>query len=153
MHPVDPEAIVDAALSELPQPRAPHTLLPRVMAAVHAWANRPWYARAWFTWPVAGQVASLAALLLLVGGIAFMLRGSEIHVTTLIASLTGGPQGRVADLFRDARLASAAAQALWRPLLQPLLLVAFVLVMTMSAACVGFGAALNYVTLGKAFRT
>ena len=36
-------------------PRAPHTLLPRVLAAVQAWAQRPWYERAWFTWPLGGK--------------------------------------------------------------------------------------------------
>jgi hypothetical protein len=47
-------------LAHLPSPAAPPTLLPRVMAAVQAWATRPWYERAWTTWPIGWQVAALA---------------------------------------------------------------------------------------------
>src|ERR1700736_1870656 len=66
MHPVDLETLVDRELRQLPLPRAPHTLLPRVLAAVQAWAQRPWYERAWFTWPLAWQMASVSALILIV---------------------------------------------------------------------------------------
>ena len=47
--------LVDRELRQLPSPRAPHTLLPRVLAAVEQWTRRPWYARAWFTWPLGGR--------------------------------------------------------------------------------------------------
>ena len=60
MNPDDLERLAHHELHRLPAPRAPRTLLPRVMAAVEAWANRPWYTRAWFTWPLGWQVASLA---------------------------------------------------------------------------------------------
>ena len=60
------EQHVDRALADLPALTAPGTLLPRVLAAVQAWAGRPWYQRAWLTWPVGLQVASAALLLLLV---------------------------------------------------------------------------------------
>ena len=68
MNPDDLERLTHRELHRLPAPRAPRTLLPRVMAAVEAWANRPWYTRAWFTWPLGWQVASAAALVLLVTG-------------------------------------------------------------------------------------
>src|SRR6478752_931002 len=56
----DLEALASRELRRLPLPRAPQTLLPRVLAAVDAWARRPWYMRAWFTWPLGWQGASLA---------------------------------------------------------------------------------------------
>ena len=65
MKPAELEAIIDRELRHLPAPRAPDTLLPRVLAAVHAWTLRPWYERTWFTWPMAWQIASAAALILL----------------------------------------------------------------------------------------
>jgi hypothetical protein len=60
------EQRVDRALAELPPLAAPDTLLPRVLAAVQSWAERPWYQRAWLTWPMGMQVASVAMLMLLV---------------------------------------------------------------------------------------
>ena len=32
------------------------------------WSQRPWYSRAWFTWPIGGQIVSAAALILVVVG-------------------------------------------------------------------------------------
>ena len=54
---------LDRALTELPRPRAPRTLLPRVMAAAAQPAAPP--ATGWFTWPRAWQGASIAAALAL----------------------------------------------------------------------------------------
>ena len=62
MDPADLETFVDGELRRLPLPRAPQTLLPRVLAAVEQWRERPWYARAWFTWPLAWQSGRSAAL-------------------------------------------------------------------------------------------
>jgi len=62
MHPVELQGRIDRELKSLPALRAPDTLLPRVLAAVRHWADRPWYARAWFTWPMWWRVASAAAL-------------------------------------------------------------------------------------------
>src|SRR3954467_4135575 len=55
------ESRVDRDLRRLPLPQAPRTLLPRVLAAVDAWSRRPWYTRAWFTWPLGWQIASIVA--------------------------------------------------------------------------------------------
>src|SRR5579859_435636 len=65
----DLERIVDAELRQLPLPRAPQTLLPRVMQAVEAGAHRAWYARAWFTWPWWWRLASVALVALLAYGV------------------------------------------------------------------------------------
>ena len=61
MDPVDLERLTDRALRTLPTPRAPRSLLPRVLAAVAAEASRPWYARAWLSWPLHWQLVSGAA--------------------------------------------------------------------------------------------
>ena len=64
MGPADFEHRLTRELQMLPTPRAPGTLLPRVMAAVQAWALRPWYQRAWFTWPPARRMLCAVSPLL-----------------------------------------------------------------------------------------
>ena len=60
MDPDELASLIDRELRDLPGPRAPRSLLPRVLEAV-AEARRPWYARAWRTWPRAWQAASVVA--------------------------------------------------------------------------------------------
>ena len=68
MHP-DESDDVDRALKGLPAPRAPRTLLPRVMAAADLRAARS-APRPWVDWPLGWQLASAALVLLFVIGIA-----------------------------------------------------------------------------------
>ena len=63
MTPDELEQRTDRRLRALPLPRAPHTLVPRVMEAVRILAGRPWYARTWFTWPLGGQMLSAGIVL------------------------------------------------------------------------------------------
>lgn len=123
----DLEQRVDRELRRLPAPRAPHTLLPRVLAAVDAWVNRPWYTRAWFTWPLGWQVASVALLALAFAGIWMLPPAPPSVVVTTNA-------GRV----------------LWRTIVEPFLAYAFVIVVIMCVACAAFGAALSYVFVERA---
>ena len=146
MHPVDLEAFVDRELRQLPALRAPHTLLPRVLAAVQQWSQRPWYARAWFTWPVAAQIASAAALVLIVIGSALLITGAQIAVDETSARLLS----RVAPLAQGAEATVNAARVLWRALIAPLLVYAFGLVVLMCLACAAFGTALNHVAFRRA---
>lgn len=123
----DLEQRVDRELRRLPPPRAPHTLLPRVLAAVEAWVNRPWYTRAWFTWPLGWQVASVALLALAIAGVWMLPPAPPSVVVTTNA-------GRV----------------LWRTMIEPFLAYAFVIVVIMCLACAAFGAALSYVFVERA---
>ena len=147
MNTPDLETRVDRELRRLPAPRAPHTLLPRVMAAAQAWAERPWYTRAWVTWPLAWQVVSAAALVAIVAGGAVLLphaRSAATSVTTAFASDEAvAVTQQVADTTSSARI-------LWRTLLEPLLTYVFGIVVLMVLACVAFGTALNYVVIEKA---
>lgn len=59
------EKLIDRELKSLPPLAAPDTLAPRVMAALAARVSLPWYHRAWQTWPLSGQILSLAALVLM----------------------------------------------------------------------------------------
>ena len=123
----DLERRVDRDLRRLSAPLAPHTLLPRVLAAVEAWARRPWYTRAWFTWPLGWQVASVTVLAL-VGAGAWMLPPAP---PSLVVTTNAG-------------------RVLWRTMLEPFLAYAFVVVVVMCLACAAFGAALSYVFVERA---
>lgn len=123
----DLETLVDRELRRLPPPRAPHTLLPRVMAAVDAWARRPWYTRAWFAWPVGWRVASFAPVALL---------------AYAAWSLPPAPPAVAAT--------ASASRVLWNAVVEPLLPYILLLVVLMGLACVAFGLALNYVLLERA---
>jgi hypothetical protein len=146
MHPVDLETLVDRELRQLPALRAPQTLLPRVLAAVQQWSQRPWYTRAWFTWPAAAQIASAAALVLIVVASALLITGAQIAVDETSARLLS----RVVPLAQGAEATVNAARVLWRALIEPLLVYAFGLVVLMCLACAAFGTALNHVVFGRA---
>jgi hypothetical protein len=122
----DLERRVHEELRRLPSPMAPGTLLPRVLAAVDAWASRPWYARAWFTWPIGLRLASVAAL-------AFAVYGTWI-LPPLPASVVA---------------TTSAGGVIWRTLIEPLLGYVVGLVVLMCLACAVFGAALNYLFLER----
>ena len=151
MRPVDLERIVHRELRQLPLPRAPHTLLPRVLAAVQELSRRPWYARAWFTWPLGWRLASIAALVLLVAGGAVLLPTVEAaasRAATLGDGVFTGPAG----VFQRVELAANAVVVVWRAVGQPLAAYAFAVVVVMCVICAAFGAALNYVLLERGFQ-
>lgn len=146
MQPIDLETIVDRELRQLPVPRAPLTLLPRVLAAVQEWSRRPWYARAWFTWPAPAQIASVAALFLIIVGVAVLIATAQMAVGDVLArTLTG-----LAPIAQRAEATINAARVVWRALVEPLVVYAFGLVMLMCLACAAFGTALNHVVFRRA---
>ena len=123
----DLERRLQHELRRLPSPMAPDTLLPRVLAAVDAWARKPWYSRAWFTWPLGWQIASIVALAILGVGLWMLPPAPPSLVVTTNA-------GRV----------------LWRTMVEPFLFYAFGIVVLMCLACAAFGAALSYVFVERA---
>lgn len=157
MRPADLEGLVQRELDRLRAPQAPATLLPRVMAAVHAWARRPWFRRAWFTWPRAWQAAAVAALMLGAASVALVLPG-------VFATVAGAISVAAPDALRDDRALAGlvesarqmdvlldAARVVRRALLQPIVAYVCVLVVLMWLALAAFALALNQLVLGKAF--
>lgn len=145
------ESLVHTELRRLPLPRAPHALLPRVMAAVQQWARRPWYAREWLSWPLGWQAASVVLLLLLLAAGATLLPGAGAAARALV---TAKPASDVlvaaARLIEIADVAVALTVTLWRALVQPVVPYGLVLVTLLCLACAGFATALTRVALGKA---
>jgi hypothetical protein len=144
----DLETRVHRELGRLPAPRAPHTLLPRVMAAVQEWASQPWYARAWFTWPRGWQVASVAALVVLIAATVVLAPRVEAAAAGAIASVQARFVSTVPDV--EPPVAATSARILWRTLLEPLVNYALVIIVLMFLACAVFGTALNHVVIERA---
>jgi hypothetical protein len=145
----DLEYVVHRRLQQLPMPPAPATLLPRVMQRVQAWAARPWYQRAWFTWPAGWQAASLAVFAALIGVLAAGVPSLSAFVQTQVSSVVGGAASHVPDLGPRSEAFLSAAQVLWHALVHPVLVYAFVLVMVMAVMCATVAVALNRVVFGK----
>jgi hypothetical protein len=124
------EHAVHEELRQLPVPRAPQTLLPRVMQAVEAASHPAWYSRAWFTWPSWLRIASLVCVALLAYG-----------VWRLPFVLPAAPPSVAA--------AMGTTRVIWEALIQPLLPYLVAVMVLMGLACVVFGAALNYVLLER----
>lgn len=149
MNPAELEALIDREIRTLPAPRAPHTLLPLVMASVHQWTMRPWYARAWFTWPMGWQMVSIAALMLLVAGGALLMPGARAAASQAASSLASGVVDDVTVMARRAELTVNAARVLWRTVLEPFVAYAFAIVVLMCLACAAFATTLNRLAFGR----
>ena len=149
MHRADLEQVVHDELRRLPPPEAPSTLLPRVLAAVQEWTLRPWYERAWFTWPLGWQVISLAALVGLAGAGVVIFPSAEQALVAAIAARTAVVTAALGGVFGHAEAAIAAGRIVWRALGEPLVPYAFTVVLLMCLACVAFGTVLNRVAFGR----
>jgi hypothetical protein len=150
MDPADLERLIDRELRRLPPPRAPRTLMPRVLAAVDEVRRRPWYSRAWLTWPIGWQVASVLILLGVAAISAMWLPGAFAAANTL--TFVSDVRGNVSETARDVEVATTAVRVLWRALLAPVVPYAFGLVFLMCVACAVFGTALNHLVFGRALR-
>ena len=132
----DPQDPLTRALRALPEPRAPHTLAPRVMAAVHARIAHP-PARTWFAVLAAVVVGWPFIITWLQPGIdAVTVRAQAVmHAGTVGLAFAG-------VLFRS----------VWHPLVMPFVL--FVTAMTIACAVIisMLGAVLGRAALGGASR-
>jgi hypothetical protein len=149
----DPEPfadIVGAALRQLPGPTAPHTLLPRVMAAAQQWARRPWYVRAWFTWPLGWQLTSIAVLCATVAGTVMLWPLVEDAAAT-IARMSAACSGCNAAIISGYLVVTMNVTAvLWRTVVRPMMLCAAAFGALMCLACAVFGTVLHQVVFGRA---
>ena len=147
MPPRDLEQTVGARLRQLPRPRAPETLLPRVLAAVQAWAQRPWYARAWLTWPAPLQIGSVAAFVVLAGLAAVLFPVVQGFAREIVAPPMARAMTYASALFQSAAAAAQATRLLWRALVEPLASYVFAVVVAICAACAAFATAINRVVI------
>jgi len=61
------ESLLDVELRKLPPISAPASLLPKVLSAIAARAQLPWWQHAWWDWPLTAKAAFLLLALAIVG--------------------------------------------------------------------------------------
>lgn len=150
------EALISSALTRLPTPLAPPTLLARVLAEVGRTAARPWYSRAWVTWPRVWQLASVAAfVILLAGAIAIAPRAQSAlpPVGASVARIAIAPPSFVTRGVSAIRAWSDAAHALERicvTVFAPYAPYLALFLIVMFAACLVLWTLLDRVALGGA---
>ena len=139
MHSEDLESFVGRRLRELPPPRAPETLLPRVLAAARRPARARWYRCPWVEWPLVCQAASVALLAGLAPLVPFAL---EWVGASVLARTAGDAAAGVAVVTEDV---TTLTRVLWRVFLEPTVgyLGTFIAVMCVAGAA--FCAALTRV--------
>lgn len=134
MDPADLDRLLDQELRQLPQPRAPHSLLPRVLEAAALEQKRAAVATGWFTWPRAWQAASVAVVLAFCAAAAWMVLA---------------PPASVAGTAREAGQLMTVMRLLWEALLEPAAAYLFVIGVALTLACAAAWAAFE-VALGGA---
>jgi hypothetical protein len=150
MTPSDLDDRLDRELRRLPSPPAPPTLLPRVLELVGQRARAPWYRRAWVTWPAGWQVASAAALAVVMIGIALALPGTQRAFEDARSLVAAHVPADAAGFLQIARQGSTLMRVWWDVLLQPVAAYVAVLGIVVSLACAAFWTVLNLLAPGGA---
>ena len=150
--PADLERVIGRALDALPPPRAPRTLLPRVMADVQAQAAITPVRRPWFEWSPLAQAAlivvSLAALTAIWWAWPFAAYAADLLPEPVRQA------GRQADV-----VASTASDLLhvgalvWQAVVGPIVKGLFMLTLVLCMACALIAAALGRIALGGAHQS
>jgi hypothetical protein len=147
------ERFVDRKLRGLPLPKAPQTLLPRVMAAARAWTARPWYAREWVTWPLGWQAASLAVLVVTMATAAVVAPALQQLISQAAASLVSSTTIDVPRLTSGVLVSATTLRVIWQALIEPFLPYLFAVIVLMCLASATVVLALNRVVFGRALHS
>jgi hypothetical protein len=131
MNPIDLEQIVDAELKRLPTPRAPRSLLPRVLAATSAQPQAQ-AARGWTAWSRVWQFAGGIGALVFIVGIWKVAVWAQPFVGELLPAVG---LGRATSVARGADEAATVARVLWEVMLQPVATYLSILVVSFALAC------------------
>lgn len=127
---------LQAALRAIPAARAPHTLAPRVMAAVHArLAASTAAVRTWFEWSVAAQLVSVVAFVAMVAAAALVWPSVEAVADRATSTDT-------------VRVVSVFFRSFWQPVMQWVVAGMTVTILF----CATVGALLGRLALGGASR-
>jgi len=148
----DLEHQLDHELRRLPGPKAPTSLMPRVMLAVAQAESAPWYSRAWTTWPVALRATSAALLALLIVGIWRLMPSVSAWVPAAGPVWTQA-MGRLAPAMQIFGEFATLVRVLWSVIIQPIAVYFLVLVIALSLVCAVLWTAVNCVALGGASRS
>jgi predicted anti-sigma-YlaC factor YlaD len=137
------EEMLTLKLRSLPDHAAPDTLMPRVMAAIAARQNAPWYRQDWTKWPHWAQ----ALLLVLTIGFAAIsyLAGAKIwdavSEPTWLNRIPLPLEALHSSLSFLAPLANGLSLAFKALITQPVFMAFFCIIGFMYFACIGLGSA------------
>ncbi|HVL70167.1 MAG TPA: hypothetical protein VM364_23100 [Vicinamibacterales bacterium] len=134
MDPVDLDDLLDRELAQLPQPRAPRTLLPRVLDATAGRTPAAAAPTGWSTWPWHWRGAAAAAV---------------VALAAVVWTLLTAPPAPVTGVAQTASETATVLRVVWDVLLQPVATYVFVLGISLTLACAAAWAALE-VALGGA---
>ncbi|TAL06613.1 MAG: hypothetical protein EPO07_01595 [Verrucomicrobia bacterium] len=127
------------SLGELP---APEAIAARVMRVIERRNAAPWYRRAWQTWPVGLQAASLAILVAMFAGVAVLLNGlSTSAPATAAAQQSSGWFAQLGFIWNILNVLANAVVAAVNHLGKGVLVAALIFIAAAYAACVGLGTA------------
>jgi len=127
------------SLGDLP---APAGLASRVLRALEARQSAPWYRRAWTTWPLGLQVASLVALVLAFGGICWLGGGvSQSATETVVAQKNTGWFAQLGFIWNLFRVFGETLVAVGNSLGKGTVIAIGLLIAAAYATCVGLGTA------------
>jgi len=148
MNPDDLERLVDAELKCLPVPRAPGTLLPRVLAATIDRAPEPWYARPWLAWPRAWQAASAVLLVAFGTALAVVLPALQQAQWPTPTTWAGVLPGGAAALLTAMSQAATVVRVLCRMVVEPAALALLAAAVSLSLACAALRVVFARLALG-----
>ena len=141
---------LDHELRRLPAPVAPVSLLPRVMQAVAEAEAKPWYSRAWVTWPRAVQVASAVLLLAVTAGLWRIVPIALATIPDFWSPAMAAGANRAAPALQLFNEVATLSRVLWDVVLQPIAAYFFVLGVGFALACALLWTAVNRIALGGA---
>jgi len=138
------------SLSDLP---APAGLAGRVLRAIEARQSAPWYRRAWTTWPLGLQIASVLVLAAGFAGICWLGGGvSQSATETVAAHKNTGWFAQLGFVWNLLRVFGEAIVAVLNHFGKGTVIAIALLIATAYAACVGLGTAYVRFALNHARR-
>jgi len=136
------EARITRELKSLGDLPAPAGLAARMLRAIEQRQSVPWYRRAWTTWPVALQVASVIVLVAGFAGICWL--GGDVSQSasaTVAAQKNSGWFAQVGSFWNLLRVLGETLAAVVGNMGKGTLIAIGLLLATAYAACVGLGTA------------
>src|SRR5512133_1289178 len=138
---------IDRELKALPAPRAPDTLLPRVMRAAAGRTPAAWYARPWLAWPRGWQIASAASLAAVGAGLAALFSWL-LAVPAGAGAAAAHATGRVGQVATMLENAAALMRVVWVTLFEPAAFWLVFVAVSLSLTCAAIWSALERVAMG-----
>lgn len=133
---------LDAALKQLPPVTAPRALSRNVLALIEARANRPWWQKAWWDWPLGARVAFAIVAVLLGATLSsggFVLGEGATSYSQVLLERVESPELSAYPASLEPIV--NAGLLLWEQGSRPLLLGLGGLAVMLYLACIGLGTA------------